>query len=144
MAGLPCSDETGLGCSNVAGLGCSDQTGIFTYPASLGKVIRYLSDFDMLEYESTILAPSYQVRAMKLEQFSFLNLYVLAKEDIIVSKIIRMEAKDLEDMDFLIGDSDKMLILSIIEEVLQRNDLYPSKREAFKKNLPVFREEYHV
>ena len=115
-----------------------------SYPASLGKVIRYLSDFDMLEYESTILSPSYQTRAMKLEQFSFLNLYVLAKEDIIVSKVIRMEAKDTEDMDLLIGDCDKVLILSIIEDVLRRKDLYPSKREAFLKNLPVFREKYNV
>lgn len=115
-----------------------------SYPASLGKVIRYLSDFDMLEYESTVLSPSYQTRAMKLEQFSYLNLYVLAKEDIIVSKIIRMEAKDLEDMDLLTGDSDKGLILRIIEEVLQRKDLFPSKREAFIKNLPIFREKYRV
>jgi hypothetical protein len=30
-----------------------------SYPASLGKVIRYLSDFDMPEYESTILSPAY-------------------------------------------------------------------------------------
>jgi len=115
-----------------------------SYPASFGKVLRYLSDFDMLEYESTILPPSYQSRAVKLEQFSYLKLYVLAKEDIIVSKIIRMETKDLEDMDVLIGCSDKALILEIIEEVLLREDLYPSKKQAFLKNLPVFREMYHV
>jgi hypothetical protein len=81
---------------------------------------------------------------MKLEGFSYLNLYVLAKEDIIVSKIIRMETKDLEDMDLLIIDSDKALILSIIDEVLLRKDLYPSKREAFLNKLPIFREKYHV
>jgi hypothetical protein len=33
---------------------------------------------------------------------------------------------------------------SWIEEVLLRKDLYPSKREAFLKKLPIFREKYHV
>jgi hypothetical protein len=55
-----------------------------------------------------------------------------------------METKDLEDMDLLIMDSDKALILSIIDEVLLRKDLYPSKREAFLNKLPIFREKYHV
>lgn len=114
------------------------------YPASLGKVLRYLNDFDMLEYESTTLSPSYNERALKLEQFSYLNLYVLSKEDIVVSKIIRMEKKDIEDMDSLMISCDKKLIANIIDEVLQRKDLYDSKMEAFSKNLPLFRERYNV
>lgn len=114
------------------------------YPASLGKVLRYLNDFDMLEYESTILAPSFKERAILMEQFSYLKFHILAKEDIVVSKIIRMEKKDIEDMDTIIEKCDRALILRIIDEVLGRNDLYDSKKEAFKRNLPVFREKYNV
>lgn len=114
------------------------------YSSHYGKVLRYLNDFDMLEYESTLLAPTYRERAKKLEQFKFLEVYVLAREDIIVSKIIRMEPKDIEDIDLLIKESNKELIKKIIYEVLQRVDLFESKKEAFFKNLPAFMEKYHV
>ena len=114
------------------------------YPSGLGKVLRYLSDFDMLEYESTILAPSYKERAKRLDGFDYLQIYILSREDIIVSKIIRMEQKDLEDIDKLIADSDKLLILKVIDEVLERTDLFESKREEFLRKLPVFKERYNV
>lgn len=114
------------------------------YPAHFGRVLRYLNDFDMLEYESTILAPSYQERAIRLNEFQYLNIFILSREDIIVSKIIRMEEKDLDDMDRMIGVSDKNLILKIIDEVLSREDLYPSKKDAFLQKLPEFRRRYNV
>ncbi|MBP7177331.1 MAG: hypothetical protein KBA53_14090 [Thermoclostridium sp.] len=114
------------------------------YPAHYGRVLRYLNDFDMLEYESTILAPSYQERAIRLNEFQYLNIFILSREDIIVSKIIRMEEKDLDDMDRMIGASDKKLILKIIDEVLSREHLYPSKKNAFLQKLPEFRRRYNV
>jgi hypothetical protein len=114
------------------------------YPSAYGRVLRYLSDFDMLEYESTILAPTYKDRAKKLERFKHLDIYVLSREDIIVSKIIRMEPKDIEDIDILIKESDKRLIANIINEVLQREDLFEAKKQAFTKNLPAFKERYNV
>ena len=114
------------------------------YSANLGKVFRYLNDFDMLEYESTILAPSFKERAKRLKEFSYLEIYILSREDIIVSKIIRMEPKDLEDMDILIKDSDKAMILDIVDEVLRRKDLFEPKRKAFLEHRPVFKERYHV
>lgn len=114
------------------------------YPASFGKVLRYLNDFDMLEYESTILAPTFKERAKKLIQFSYMDFYVLSMEDVIVSKIIRMEKKDLDDMDSFIDKCDKKVVSNIIEEVLIRKDLYTSKRDAFIKNLSTFREKYNV
>ncbi len=114
------------------------------YSASYGRVFRYLSDFDMLEYESTILSPSYRERAKRLEQFKYLEVFVLAREDIIVSKIIRMEEKDIEDIGMLLKDSSKELILKIIDEVINRDDLFEIKKQAFQKNLPIFRERFDV
>jgi hypothetical protein len=114
------------------------------YASIYGKALKYLNDFDMLEYESTLLAPSYKERAKKLEQFEYLAIYVLAREDIIVSKIIRMEPKDVEDIDVLIKDSDKTVILQIIDEILHRTDLFDTKKEAFLENLSAFRERYNV
>lgn len=35
------------------------------YPSEIGKVLRFLGDFDLLEYESTPIAPSFKERAKK-------------------------------------------------------------------------------
>lgn len=114
------------------------------YSAKLGKVFVQLRDFDMLEYNSTILSPKYKERASKLHKFKYLNVYLLSIEDIIVSKIIRLEQKDIEDIDILMDKANKGLINQIIDEVLERDDLYESKKEHFTKQLPRFKERYHV
>ena len=114
------------------------------YPSGLGRVFVQLRDFDMLEYESTIVSPKYKERAIKLNKFEYLNVYLLSPEDIIVSKIIRLEQKDIEDIDKLMETADKELVNQIIEEVLSRNDLYESKRDLFIKKLQQFKEKYNV
>jgi hypothetical protein len=114
------------------------------YPSSLGRVFVQLRDFDMLEYESTALSPHFQSRAVQLEQYEYLNVYILSREDIIVSKIIRLEEKDLEDMRMMLPAANTPLILQIIDEILHREDFYESKKSAFKKNVQVFREFFHV
>ncbi|TYQ15725.1 UNVERIFIED_CONTAM: hypothetical protein Cloal_2208 [Acetivibrio alkalicellulosi] len=114
------------------------------YPAKLGMVLRYLSDFDMLEYESTLLSPTYQKRALRLHEFDYLEIFVLSREDIVVSKIVRMEQKDIEDMQELMPKCDKKVINIIINEILNRNDLFDSKKKAFLNNLAAFKERYDV
>ncbi len=114
------------------------------YPARVGKVLRYLNDFDMLEYESTILSPSYKERATRIKAFTYLEIYVLSREDIVVSKLVRTASKDIEDIEIMMQVCDKALIAKIINEVLDREDLYPSKKQAFIKNLSLFKERYNV
>mgnify|MGYP000882995356 CR=1 FL=1 len=114
------------------------------YPSGLGRVFVQLRDFDMLEYESTIVSPKYKERAIKLNKFEYLNVYLLSPEDIIVSKIIRLEQKDIEDIDKLMETADKELVNQIVEEVLSRDDLYESKRDLFIKKLQQFKEKYNV
>ncbi|EOC99384.1 hypothetical protein L21TH_2642 [Caldisalinibacter kiritimatiensis] len=55
-----------------------------------------------------------------------------------------MSEKDFQDIDFLIKKADKNLIKEIIKEVINRNDLFESKKEEFKRKLKVFRERYDV
>ena len=114
------------------------------YPPILGKVLVQLRDFDMLEYSSTIISPNYRERAVKLEESKYLNIYLLSSEDIIVSKIIRMEPKDIEDIDILIKKADKELINMIIDEVLARTDLFETKKRQFLMFLSKFRRKYNV
>lgn len=98
----------------------------------------------MLEYESTILSPKYKERAKKLDKFDYHNVYILSVEDIIVSKIIRLEEKDIQDIDELIKVADINRIELTITEVLDRQDLYDSKKLGFLSKLPIFRERYYV
>jgi hypothetical protein len=114
------------------------------YPAKYGKVFVLLRDYDMLEYQSTILSPTYKERAIKLEEFQYINVYILSKEDIAISKIIRLAPKDIEDLEQIIPKCNKELLNQIIEEVLNRNDLFESKKNEFEKKLKIFREKYNV
>lgn len=114
------------------------------YPAKYGKVFVLLRDYDMLEYQSTILSPNYKKRAIKLEEFKYINVYILSKEDIAISKIIRLAPKDLEDLDQIMPNCNKEILNKIIEEVLNRDDLFESKRSEFEKKLKIFREKYNV
>jgi len=114
------------------------------YPAKYGKVFVLLRDYDMLEYQSTILATSYQARAEKLEEFEYIHVYILSREDIVVSKIIRLAEKDIEDLDQLMPKCDKKLLNNIIKEVIEREDLFQSKKEEFERKLKIFREKYDV
>lgn len=114
------------------------------YPAKYGKVFVLLRDYDMLEYQSTILSPNYKKRAIKLEEFKYINVYILSKEDIAISKIIRLAPKDIEDLNQIIPNCNKEVLNNIIEEVLNRDDLFESKRSEFEKKLKIFREKYNV
>ena len=114
------------------------------YPAKYGKVFVLLRDYDMLEYQSTILSPTYKERAIKLNEFKYINVYILSKEDVVVSKIIRLEKKDVEDLDQIIPNCNKEVLNNIIEEIIHREDLFESKKEEFIKKLKTFREKYNV
>ena len=98
----------------------------------------------MLEYQSTILSPTYKERAVKLEEFKYINVYILAKEDIAISKVIRLAEKDIEDLDQIIPNCDKTVLNNIIEEILKREDLFESKKTEFERKLKIFKEKYNV
>ncbi len=114
------------------------------YPAKYGKVFVLLRDYDMLEYQSTILSPTYKERATKLDGFEYINVYILSKEDVVISKIIRMADKDIEDLNQIMPNCDKKVLNQIIDEILAREDLFESKKEGFINNLKIFREKYNV
>ncbi|MEN1762216.1 MULTISPECIES: DUF6036 family nucleotidyltransferase [Anoxynatronum] len=114
------------------------------YSASLAKVLVFLRDYDLLEYESTLLSPHYKDRCRQLTSFQYLNIYTLSAEDIIVSKLVRLNERDWEDLDAMMPQANHPLIFQIIEEVLQREDLYETKKEGLRRHLKSFKEKYHV
>ena len=114
------------------------------YPAKYGKAFSLLRDYDMLEYQSTILSPTYKQRATKLDEFKYINVYILSREDVVVSKIIRLAEKDIEDLNQIMPKCDKELLNNIIKEIIDREDLFESKKKEFEEKLKIFKEKYNV
>ncbi len=114
------------------------------YPAKYGKAFSLLRDYDMLEYQSIVLSPTYQERAIKLDEFNYINVYILSKEDVVVSKIIRLAEKDIEDLDQIVPNCDKELLNKIIKEIIDRDDLFDSKKNEFIRKLSIFRNKYMI
>ena len=61
-----------------------------------------------------------------------------------VSKIIRLADKDIEDLNEIMPHCNKEVLRSIIKEVLNREDLFESKKVEFKTKLKIFKEKYNV
>ena len=81
---------------------------------------------------------------MPANEFEYINVYILSREDVVVSKIIRLAEKDIEDLNQLIPKCNKELLNSIIEEIIERNDLFESKKSEFINKLKIFKEKYNV
>lgn len=114
------------------------------YPSKYGKAFSILRDYDMLEYESTILSPTYKQRAIKLNEFKYINVFILSMEDVAVSKIIRLSEKDIEDLNQIVPRCDKEVLNNIINEIIDRKDLFESKKLEFIKKIKIFKEKYNV
>lgn len=114
------------------------------YTPSHGRVFNILGDIDILEYEFCPLSPTYKKRALKLDEFTYLNVYVLSREDIIVSKLSRYSEKDQEDIKNLLPSCSKTLLISIINDVLKRKDLIESAKIKFIKNSKEMRSTFDV
>ena len=63
------------------------------YPAKYGKVFTLLRDYDMLEFQSTILSPNFKERATKLDEFKYISVYILSNKSVLfkTSSIIRFK-----------------------------------------------------
>ena len=114
------------------------------YPDSAGRLFRMLGETDYLDYYLTTVAYDFRDRAIKLGEFQYLDIYVLSKEDIIVSKIGRYSNKDVEDIKSLLSDGIKSFVNRLIENVLKREDIISRVKGQFLKNVEVFRREFNV
>lgn len=114
------------------------------YPSQTGRLFKMLERFDLLDLFVTPLAPNFDKRSIKLEGFRIIDIYVLSKEDIIVSKLSRYSEKDYEDIKVLFETSDKELVLTLISEVISRTDFSEKVKNAFIKNSSLFKETFYV
>lgn len=114
------------------------------YPAHTGRLLKILERFDLLDYFVTPLPPDYMIRARKLTELQLLDIYVLAPEDIIVSKLSRYSEKDVHDISELIKFCNKELIIQLILDVSARIDFSERVKEMFIKNAEKFKRCFYV
>ena len=112
------------------------------YEASFGRLLRILDNYDYLDMYLTTIPLDFKDRASKIN--SFKNIYVLSKEDIILSKIGRYSKIDIEDITQLIIGIDKKYLLILIDKVIARKDLSNRVKDVFVSNLKLFRENFNV
>lgn len=112
------------------------------YDSSVGRLLRILDRYDFLDLYLTTIPEDFKQRTKKIEKYT--NIFVLSKEDIILSKIGRYAKKDIEDITTLLESVDTVLLQQLIEKVLKRNNISRRVLEAFIANLKLFREQFYV
>ena len=112
------------------------------YHASIGRLFKLFDRFDMLDIYLTTIPLDFKKRAIKIKDFN--NIFVLSKEDIIVSKLGRYSKKDIEDISILINDVNKEMVLELINAVKNRKDISKKVIEIFNENVIKFKERFYV
>ena len=114
------------------------------YPAKMGRLFSILGKYDMLDLYVTSIADGFKERAKLVKEVENIQVYVLSREDIIVTKLGRYNEKDKEDISKLLKNSDKTLINKLIHDVLERKDYGDKVREHFIMNVEKFRGDFGV
>ncbi|MCL2047549.1 MAG: DUF6036 family nucleotidyltransferase [Defluviitaleaceae bacterium] len=103
------------------------------YGSSIGRVLKPLEPYDMIDLDLAVVPPSFKDRAVLLPDFDFLRIYVLSREDIIVSKLGRLNERDFDDIKIILPQADLHCIVDLINEVLA-GKLLPIAKKTFINN----------
>ena len=112
------------------------------YDASMGRLLRILDRYDLLDFYLTTIPADFKTRAVKIEEYK--NVFVLSLEDIILSKVGRYNDKDIDDIGLLIKKADKALLVDLIIKVISGLDISERVKAAFIENTKLFRERFDV
>jgi len=113
------------------------------YQASFGRVLKILEPYDLIDIQLAAIPVLFKERAMRLKQFQYLLVYVLSREDIIISKLPRFNNRDRDDISELLNIADVSLVFTLAKSTLDSNML-PSVKQIFFNNLSYCMEENHV
>jgi len=113
------------------------------YSSQMSKVFKLLEPYDLLTNYFAAIPKNYAERAVKLEGFDNISVYLLSKEDIIASKIDRLAEKDIEDIKSLISQVDFDLLRVCIDETYV-NIVYDDRKQRYMSNLERFKELFGV
>lgn len=113
------------------------------YSSKLSKVFKLLEPYDLLTNYFAGIPKNYEERAIKLDGFNNIAVFVFSREDIIASKIDRLSEKDIEDIEAIIGETDQDKLRKCIKETYE-NIVYEDRKERYNKNLSKFKDVFGV
>ena len=114
------------------------------YSSQVGRLFRILGDVDYLDIILTTLAEGYEERTIRVKEIKNIEVYVLSREDIVVTKIGRYSDKDKEDIKILMEKVDKEKIIQLIDNVKKRKNLSSKIKLNFIENVEQFRSDFNV
>jgi hypothetical protein len=115
------------------------------YKSVSGKYMNIIEPLDILEFSHTTVPPGFKKRAFKIKGYRNLDCYILAPEDIIVSKLCRYNKKDKEDIkNILLKTNDKKLIVSLKEMNDDIDKRIDRIRENYQKNIIQFKKDFGI
>ena len=101
--------------------------------------LKLLDNLVGITFYIAAIPQNYHHRAIKLDGFENISVYVFAREDIIASKIDRLDKRDIEDIKILLKDTDYILLENCIDETYM-NIVYEDRKKRYQNNLLKFRE----
>ena len=113
------------------------------YSASLGLVMKPLEPFDMIDPQLAAIPPGYKARAVRLPTYKYLSVYVLAREDIIISKAARLNERDMADIRKLLPFADLPLMVTLTKKLIA-GSLPEAAKTVLLDNLIICMEEAGV
>ncbi len=108
------------------------------YSSKLAKVLKLLEPYDLLTDYFAAIPKNYSKRAIKIDGYENIVVYVFSREDIIASKIDRMSEKDIEDIKVLINEVDFNILEKCINEAYE-NIVYDDRKARYSDNLQIFK-----
>ena len=114
------------------------------YSSSLGRVLKLLEPYDIIDTNMATIALSFKERAVRIEGFEHLGIYVLSREDIVVSKLGRYGEQDVLDIKAMMPDCEADVLLRLVGEVLDRADLIEKAKVVFRKNTMLMLKDFDI
>jgi|SRR5690554_2501990 len=113
------------------------------YNSKLSKVLKLLEPYDLLTTYFAAIPKNYAERAQKIDGFENIRVFVFSKEDIIASKIDRLSDRDIDDINLLIKNVDRNILLKCVEETVE-NIVYEDRKKRYLNNAEIFKRMYNI
>lgn len=113
------------------------------YTSTIGKILNYLQPYDLLDISHAEIPIHFMDRAIKLEGFKNINVFVLSREDIIASKIGRYNEKDKTDIKMLLEGANINVLKESIADTIA-GIINSNRKQRYLKHLKEFNLTYNL
>lgn len=114
------------------------------YRAKVGKALRLLGSYDLLDLSCATIPINYKQRVSKLLEQNGLTVYLLSPQDIIAMKIGRYNNKDKNDIKQLLHHCTHVEIVNSIKEVTDYIPDNEKRKGIYQMHLKLFEKDFDI